>query len=260
MKLLVIGDIFGRPGRETVASLLPGLKEEYQIDFVIANGENMAHGSGMTIRTYEELQGVGVDFFTTGNHIFKKKEIFEVMNREDSNVIRPANYPPGNPGKGHQLIEVNGKSLLIMNLIGRVFMGKNFDCPFRKADEILSDYEAKKPDAILLDFHAEVTSEKIALRHYLDGRISAMWGTHTHIPTADSEITDKGMAYITDVGMVGPKDSVIGTEKMAVIDSFLRQTSFKLDPAEGRCIFNAIVIELGGPFESKSIELIQKEI
>ena len=260
MKILIIGDIIGRPGRHATIRAIKELKKENEIDLVIANGENLAHGLGMTQKTFDEMQNGGVDFFTTGNHILKRPEIFTEMEKKNTKIIRPANFPPGNAGKGYQVISKNGKKILIINLSGRVFMDHCYDCPFRAVDQILDEFKKVKLDGILVDFHGEATSEKIAMKHYLNGRVSALWGTHTHVPTADSEITDKGLAYITDVGMVGSADSVIGVEKENVIDSFLRQTNFKLEVAGGRCIFSAIMIEITGRTSCKSINLIQKYI
>ena len=182
------------------------------------------------------------------------------MNKKNTKILRPANFPPGNVGKGHQIITIKKKKILIINLSGRVFMDHDYDCPFRTIDQILDEYKKVKLDAILVDFHAEATSEKIAMKHYLDGQISALWGTHTHVPTADAEITKKGTAYITDVGMVGSMDSVIGVEKENIIESFLKQTNFKLEVASGHCIFNAVMIEITGRAHSESIELIKIEI
>lgn len=259
MKILIIGDIVGRPGRETVAKGIRQLKESHEFDLIIANGENMAHGSGMTQRTYKEVRDYGVDFFTTGNHIFKNKDILPLLEDESIPIIRPANYPPGNPGRGEQLVEIGGQLLLIVNLMGRVFMGRQLDCPFRKIDEILASYEDQALAGILVDFHAETTSEKIAFKHYVDGRVSAVWGTHTHVQTADDQLTNQQMAYITDLGMTGPIDSVIGAKKEPIINSFLKQVSFKLEPADGRCIFSGIVIEIVGRTSCASIERVQLE-
>ncbi len=260
MKILIIGDIVGRLGREAVGKAIAQLKKEHDFDLIIANGENMAHGSGMTQRTYNQVRGAGVDFFTSGNHIYKNHDIFPLLEDGISPIIRPANYPPGNIGRGFQIVEVGDKKILIINLMGRVFMGRHLDCPFRKVDEILNEHELVKLDGILIDFHAETTSEKIAFRHYVDGRISALWGTHTHVPTADAQITSKQMAYITDLGMVGPINSVIGAKKESIIESFLKQTSFKLEPADGCCIFNAIMIELLGRNSCKMIESVRLKI
>ncbi len=257
MKILIIGDIIGRPGREATRTGIRKMKREHEIDLVIANGENVSHGIGMTQKNFEELREAGVDFFTSGNHILKKPDIFQEMSKKEVRVIRPANFPPGNPGKGYEVIEVGKKKLLIINLIGRVFMSHSYDCPFRKADEILKEFSESKLDGILVDFHAEATSEKAALKHYLDGRVSALWGTHTHVPTADLEVTKKGMAYITDLGMVGPTDSVIGCSKESIIDSYLLQTHFKLDVPSGRCVFNAIILELTSEKSCASAHFVQ---
>ncbi len=260
MKVLVIGDIVGKPGRQATAKAIKNLKKDHKIDLIIANGENMAHGLGMTEKTFNEMREVGIDFFTSGNHILKRPEIFPEMGKKNTKVIRPANLPPGNTGKGFQVITVNKKKVLIINLIGRVFFENDYDCPFREIDHILEQHKKIKLDAVIVDFHAEATSEKIAMKHYLDGRISALVGTHTHVPTADAEISKKGLAYITDIGMVGPVDSVIGVRKENIIESFLKQINFKLDMAEGRCIFNAVMIEITGRTCSESIELIQMTI
>lgn len=260
MRILFIGDIIGKSGRNAAKIAIAQIKKDRKIDLIIANGENLAHGSGMTKKIYEEMSEAGVDFFTSGNHILKNPDIFSEMDKKNTRIMRPANFPPGNPGIGHQIIKSKGKQLLIINLNGRVFMGHDYDCPFRAADQILEEYKKIKLDGILVDFHAEATSEKIAMKHYLDGRVAALLGTHTHIPTADAIITEKGLGYITDVGMTGPVDSVIGAEKESVIESFLKQTSFKLEVAGGRCIFNAVMIEISGRASSASIELLQMNI
>ncbi len=257
MNILIIGDIIGKSGRNAIKKAIKSIKKDYKIDLIIANGENLAHGIGMTQKTYKEMLDENIDFFTTGNHILKKPDIFPEMEKKNTKIIRPANFPPGNPGIGYQVISKKGKKILIINLIGRIFFKHDYDCPFRKIDEILDKYKKTKLDGIIVDFHAEATSEKIAMKHYLDGRISILVGTHTHVPTADAEITKEGLAYITDIGMVGPTDSVIGVEKENIINSFLKQTNFKLEVASGRCIFNAVIIELTGRTTSKSIELIQ---
>lgn len=260
MKILVIGDIIGKPGRLATKKAIKELKKDHKIDLIIANGENLAHGLGMTAKTYKEMREAGVDVFTTGNHVLKRPEIFPEMEKKNPKILRPANFPPGNIGKGYQVITIKKKKILIINLNGRVFIDHNYDCPFRTVDQILDEHKKSKLDGILVDFHAEATSEKIAMKHYLDGRVSALWGTHTHIPTADAEITAKGLAYITDVGMVGPTDSVIGVEKERILENFLKQTSFRLEVAVGRCIFSAVMIELTGRNRSKSIEFIQMTI
>lgn len=239
-----------KPGRKVMCRVLPDLIQEISPDFVIANVENICHGDGFKPEHISEMRELGVDFFTTGNHAFKNKEGVKMFAEKDFPVIRPANFPEGVgvPGSGHRLVEAkNGKNILVVNLMGRVFMKESLDCPFLKMDSILADLakEKQKPAAIFLDFHAEATSEKYALAFYLDGRVGAIVGTHTHVATRDARILPGGTAAISDVGMVGPLDSVIGVKKEQVIQSFLTQLSFKYEPEEmGRMIFNAILISL----------------
>jgi len=244
MKVLFIGDIFGKTGRRMLRCILPNLKKEREIDLVIANVENSAHGRGATPKILEELRRVGVDFFTSGNHIWQNRTIYETLADQNSDLIRPANYPPEAEGFGAKIIETKKTKVLIMNLIGRVFMKEDFDCPFRRADEILKEQEGKY-DFALIDFHAEATSEKIAFKHYLNGKIAVIVGTHTHIPTADAQITKEGTAYVTDLGMVGSRDSVIGLEKNAIIQKFLTQTPIKHEVEEyGKIEFDSILVEI----------------
>lgn len=244
MKILFIADIVGRPGRNAVNQLLPDLKKEHRFDLVIANCENLSHGKGITEKTIEEMQQAGIDFFTSGNHIWRNRQTWPLLDDKNFPVIRPSNYPPGVPGRGWQIVKTGLlKKILLINLQGRVFMNEQCDCPFRKADEILEVTKHEQPEVIFLDFHAEATSEKIALRHYLDGRITAMVGTHTHVATADAQITRNSTAYITDVGMTGLKDSIIGIEKESVIKQFLTQLPQKHEISEGPAIFNAVIIE-----------------
>lgn len=246
MNFLIIGDIVGKPGREAAKKAIAQLKKEVVIDFVIANGENLAHGKGMTKKTFHEMREAGIDFFTSGNHIFHNPDIFPELEKKDPLILRPANFPPGNKGVGHRLLIFQKYKILIINLSGRVFMPQQYDCPFRTVEALLNDYKAKKPDIILIDLHAEVTSEKIALKHYLEGRVTALWGTHTHVPTADEEITPQGMAYITDLGMTGPSDSVIGGKIGPILEHFLLQTKLKVEVADGSCVFNSLMIEVEG--------------
>lgn len=260
MKILVIGDIFAKAGRKAVKKGIELLKKEGGFDLIIANGENLAHGKGMTRETFREMREAGVDVFTTGNHILAKPDIFDEMKAKDTRILRPANFPEGNIGIGHRVFTIKKKKVLIINLIGQVFMPNHYDSPFHTIDKILKEYKKTKLDAILVDFHAEVTSEKIALKHYLDGRVTALWGTHTHVPTADAEVTEKGMAYITDVGMTGPINSVIGVKTENIIESFLKQVKFKMEPGEGACIFNALVIEMRGSKKAVKTELRQIRI
>ncbi len=244
MKVLFIGDIFGKTGRKMLRKFLPNLKEKYNIDLVIANAENSAHGRGATPKILAELRRVGVDFFTSGNHIWQNHTIYEELEDKDSDLIRPANYPSNVKGYGYKTIQVSKQKVLIINLIGRVFMKEDFDCPFRKIDEILEEQKGKY-DIALVDFHAEATSEKVTMKHYLDGRVAAVVGTHTHVPTADCQITKEGTAYITDVGMVGSRDSVIGLKKDAIIQKFLNQTPVKHEVEEhGEIELGALIVDI----------------
>ncbi|MBU0668234.1 YmdB family metallophosphoesterase [Patescibacteria group bacterium] len=260
MNILFIGDIFGRPGRNAVTALLPKLKAEFSIDFVVANAENMRHGKGVTIANIAEMQAAGVDFFTSGNHVFKDSSVVEKMDDPAFPLLRPSNYPKGAPGHGYRLVSApKGKKVLVMNLMGRVFMTADLDCPFREADAILRAHEGHDYDAIFVDFHAEATSEIAALGHYLDGRVSAFIGTHSHVPTADARILNGGTAFQTDVGMVGPLDSVIGAEKQLVIDHFITQMPLKIEVACGPCVFNGVKIEIDPQTKmAKSILPIQR--
>ncbi|SFR01906.1 hypothetical protein SAMN05660706_10784 [Desulfoscipio geothermicus DSM 3669] len=242
IRLLMIGDVVGRLGRRAVKENLPGLVRDEQIDLVIANGENAAGGNGITREVALELFAAGVEVITMGNHVWNKKEIINYIDRENR-VIRPANYPPGAPGAGFGRFQTRkGVIVGVVNLSGRVFM-PDMDCPFRCADAILEAFKGKS-SVILLDFHAEATSEKAAMAYYLDGRISAVCGTHTHVQTADERILEKGTAFITDVGMTGPQDSVIGVKKELVIEKFLTQMPRKFEVASGLYQFNAVVIDV----------------
>ncbi|MGB9824244.1 MAG: TIGR00282 family metallophosphoesterase [Candidatus Hydrothermia bacterium] len=218
MNVLFIGDVVGAPGREVVKKLLPGLIEKYSLDLVIANGENLAGGLGITKKAAEELLASGVNLFTSGNHIWDKREVLEFVENVEW-LIRPLNYPPGTPGKGFTVLEVKGVEVIVFNLLGRVFMN-GYDCPFRVADEFLKTHKAP---VIILDFHAEATSEKLSIAHYLDGRVSLVVGTHTHVQTSDARILPKGTGYITDAGMTGGLGGVIGVKKELFIKRFLTQ-------------------------------------
>ena len=246
MRILFIGDIFGRPGRNIVRDRLPGLVAERKIDLVIANGENAAAGFGITPPIVEELLGYGIEVITTGNHVWDKREIIEFFERANGNpnavarrVLRPANYAAGTPGFGFfEGRSRSGADFAVLNLQGRVFMANNDD-PFRAADSLLASIKSK---LILVDLHAEATSEKIAMGWYLDGRSSAVVGTHTHVPTADERVLPGGTAYITDLGMTGPYDSVIGIDKNIIIDRFLHGMPRKFETAErGTRLCGAII-------------------
>ncbi|KKP98541.1 MAG: Metallophosphoesterase, MG_246/BB_0505 family [Parcubacteria group bacterium GW2011_GWD2_38_12] len=245
IKIIFFGDIFGKPGRNAIKKILPELKEKYRPDLIIANAENLSHGSGVTVSTIAEMREAGIDVFTSGNHVFnKQEEAQKILNEPDSPLLRPANYPSEDPGKGAKLIRIKDVNILVFNLLGRVFMKEDVEDPFTTAQNII-DYHKKDVNIFILDFHAEATSEKVALMYYLDGKISALIGTHTHIPTADNKITKKGTAYITDIGMVGPTDSVIGLKKEPVIEQYLTQIKQKMEvPENGDLEINAIYLEI----------------
>ena len=234
----MVGDVMGRPGRRAVAALLPGLRQELGVDLTIANGENAAAGRGLTLTTACELFDVGVDVITSGNHIWDQKEIIPSLD-EDAPILRPQNYPPGTPGRG--IMTCNG--VTIINLQGRTFMPP-LDCPFRTADAILK--ELPVGSTIIVDMHGEATSEKVALGWYLDGRVSAVLGTHTHVGTVDARVLPRGTAFVCDVGMVGSRDSIIGDDVDAVLSRFLSQLPHRLPVAENSRIlqFNAVLVEI----------------
>ncbi len=237
MRILMIGDVVGKPGRRLVQEFLPGLRHKLGLNLVVANGENSAGGLGITLNTANELFDSGVDVITTGNHVWAKKEIIPYLDGEIP-IIRPLNFPPGAPGRGFLIF----KDVMVVNLMGRVFIGE-YDCPFRAMDDLLLKNEGKAK-VIVVDFHAEATSEKVAMGRYLDGRVSALLGTHTHVGTIDACILSGGTAYVTDVGMVGPMDSVIGDDAESVIYSFLTRMPHRLSVGKGRAIFNAILVEV----------------
>jgi metallophosphoesterase (TIGR00282 family) len=239
-RLLFIGDIVGKPGRTAIIRELHRLVDQYRIDLAIANGENAAGGFGITPDTANELFSQGIHLLTSGNHIWDKKETSRYL-EEETRLLRPANYPPGNAGSGSVVIETSaGIKVGVLNLEGRVYM-KNLDCPFRVADAELEQLKQQTP-IILVDIHAEATSEKAALGWYLDGRISAIVGTHTHVQTADERILPGGTAYISDVGMTGSFDSIIGMDKNQAIQRFLTQQSVKFDLPKKNIRLNAVVI------------------
>ena len=247
LKILFIGDINGKIGRKTVEKVLPRLRKKYKPDLVIANAENIAHGSGISEKPLKELIESGVDWFTSGDHTFDKYEKIKECFKMDLPVVRPANYPPNTPGKGYAIINIGKFKILLINLLGRVFMSLDFDCPFRKLDEILADQflQKQKFSAIIIDIHAEATAEKITLRHYADNRVSAVLGTHTHVQTADAIVTEQGTAYITDVGMVGAADGCIGVDKDNPIKTILTQIKHKhVLPEKGKVIFNSVLITI----------------
>lgn len=247
MKVLFLGDIFGRPGRNCLIRELQDLVRENSIDLTIANGENAAGGIGVNPKIADSLLQNGVDVLTSGNHIFKKKEIYDYIENQPR-LLKPANYPPKTPGYGYyiytsdNLPKIKSLKVAVVNICGRVFL-ENFDCPFRKMDEILLEIRPQT-HIIIVDFHAEVTSEKIAMGWYLDGRVSAVIGTHTHVQTADERIMPRGTAYITDVGMVGPRDSVIGVKKELIIDRFLTLMPHRFVVATDDNWINGVIIDI----------------
>lgn len=230
MKILFVGDVVGRTGRNALSIRLGRLVDRHEVDLVVVNGENAAAGFGLTLDIVREFFDLGVDVITSGNHIWDKKEIFEHLDREPR-LLRPANYPPGLPGRGSGVYETSaGIPVGIINLEGRVFMN-NLECPFRCADALIDDLRRQTP-IILVDFHAEATSEKVAMGHYLDGRVSAVVGTHTHVQTADEQILSGGTAYLTDAGMTGSLDAVIGIRKELAIERFLTQLPVRFEVAK----------------------------
>jgi 2',3'-cyclic-nucleotide 2'-phosphodiesterase len=237
VKILCIGDVIGKPGRRALASVLPDLRHCRNIDVVVANGENLAGGLGITMTAITELYATGVDVVTSGNHVWHHREILDWLG-DDHPVIRPLNYPPAAPGRGFHLF----KGLLVVNLIGRTFMSP-YDCPFRAMDSLLANPPAGTR-AIVVDFHAEATSEKGALGRYLDGRVAAVLGTHTHVGTIDARVLPQGTAYVTDIGMVGPRDSVIGDDPQAVMQRFLTMIPGRLSVGKGSVEFTAVLVTI----------------
>jgi metallophosphoesterase (TIGR00282 family) len=250
MKVLILGDIFGKPGRNVVARCLPELLETYQPELVVANSENAAGGFGLTRKVAEELFALGIDVLTSGNHIWDQKEMYTYIEQEPR-ILRPGNYPPQVPGSFVYIYRSQNAVVAVMNLIGRTFMG-DYDCPFRTADTILSSLP-KGVTHVIVDFHGEATSEKIALARYLDGRVSALVGTHTHVATADEQILPKGTAYITDLGMCGPIHGILGVDPEAVIGKFLTQLPARFTVAKGPAAVSGVVITLNNDGTAENI-------
>ncbi|HQP09801.1 MAG TPA: TIGR00282 family metallophosphoesterase [Candidatus Omnitrophota bacterium] len=241
MNILCIGDVVGKPGRLAVEGLLGDLKKEFNIDLTIVNAENAAGGSGITVKIAKRLFEIGCDVLTMGDHVWDQKEIEEYLNEEEY-LIRPANFPTGAPGRGWCIKKTaSGAKVGVVNLMGRVFMRYHLECPFRAADAIINEIRKETPN-IIVDMHAEATSEKVAVGHYVDGRVSAVFGTHTHIQTADEKILPKGTAYITDLGMTGPYDSVIGQNKEHIIRRFLTSLPHKFQVAHDDVRLHGMVV------------------
>jgi len=255
MLVLAIGDVIGKPGRETVRRLLPGIRKQYDIDLVIANAENAAGGFGLTPSTARELLDSGVDILTSGNHIWNQKEIIPHLDG-DMPILRPLNYPAGVPGRGC----LTREHIAVVSLIGRTFIG-NFDCPFRAMDQLIKSLK-NSYSIIIVDFHAEATSEKVAMGRYLDGRVSAVLGTHTHVGTVDAQVLPGGTAHITDIGMTGPADSIIGDEINSVLDRFLTAMPHRLSVGTGkRNILNSVLVDIDDKSGMAiSIERIDRDI
>lgn len=241
MKILAVGDIVGENGLRKLKEILPNLKQQEKIDFIIVNGENVAGGMGITEKLFNQIIQAGADVVTLGNHTWSKKDIFNFIDNEK--IIRPANYPKGVVGKGYGIYKCKNKKIAVMNLLGRTNMGILTENPFLEADNIINKVR-NEVDYIILDFHAEATAEKIAMREYLEGRVNIIFGTHTHVQTADEEITKSGMGYISDLGMTGPKDSVIGMDKKASIKRFVTTLPEKYRIAEGESKFNGCIFEI----------------
>ena len=259
MKLLFIGDIVGKVGRNTVRATLPGLADQYKPDMVIANGENIAGGFGLTVSLVNDLYDMGVQVVTTGNHVWDKKDFVSYISK-DNRVLRPANFAPGVPGYGSIIYRLSdGTKVAVLNLSGRVFMA-NVDCPFRKAQSEIEALE-RETNIIIIDFHAEATSEKIAFGYFVDGKASAVIGTHTHVQTADERILPRGTAYITDAGMAGPFDSVLGRRVENVLERFLSCVPVRFEVASGNVQMHGVVIDIDEKTgNARSISRIQKKL
>ena len=255
VNVLMIGDIVAKLGRRTVASVLPEIRSTHTIDLVIANGENTAGGRGLTPKTANELFASGIDILTSGNHIWENREIYPVLD-SDAPIIRPMNYPEGAPGRG--VYKHNG--IAVMNVMGRTFMGVALDCPFRAMDRALAEVQDCR--IIIVDLHAEATSEKVGMGYYLDGRVSAVIGTHTHIPTSDTRILPEGTGYVSDLGMVGALHSVLGMEIAPVLERFLMQLPNRFDPVDnGPAVFNSVLLQIDEQTgRTLSIERLDREV
>jgi metallophosphoesterase (TIGR00282 family) len=261
LKLLFLGDVFGRPGRTAVQRLVPRLIARHALDLVVANAENSANGIGVTPESADELLAAEVDLLTSGNHIWAKREIAEYLERPDGRLLRPANYPKGSPGRGRAVVETpDGRKLGVVNLEGRVFM-KALDDPFAAALEEVEALRQGGCRAILVDMHCEATSEKNAMGWFLDGKVSAVLGSHTHVQTADARVLPGGTAFITDVGMCGPWDSVIGVKKELVIERFLTQRPISFEPAKRDVWLQGAIVDVDDQSgKARSIERVQEKL
>jgi 2',3'-cyclic-nucleotide 2'-phosphodiesterase len=251
VKLLFVGDVVGGLGRRTLAALLPGIRDAHEPDFVVVNGENAAGGVGITQKTARELLETGADAITLGNHAFRHREVYELLDRE-SRIVRPANYPRGSPGRGHTVVERDGTRLGVVNVSGMLYLDA-VRSPFAEADAALSELSGDA-DAVLVDMHAEATSEKVAMGWHLDGRVTACVGTHTHVPTADARVLPGGTAYVTDVGMTGPRGGVIGVKRELALERFLTLTNVRFETSADDPWLNGVLIEADADGRATSIE------
>ena len=257
MRVMLVGDVCGRAGREAFSRFTPGIRKEKAVDIVIVNGENSAGGKGFTRKSLDALYHGGADVVTSGNHVWDKKDVLEFIDDEPF-LIRPANYPDGAPGKGYCIYPHRAKNIAVINMSGRVFM-PDMDCPFQKIEGILREIR-DEADVIFLDFHAEATSEKAAMGWYLDGRVNAVVGTHTHVQTADERLLPGGTAYITDLGMTGPWDSVLGVRIDRVLEKFTTCRPVRFEVAEGPVVYSAVIVEVDDATNrTLSIERIMKK-
>jgi len=253
VKLLFVGDVVASPGRRALEALLPGLRDEHALDFVVVNGENAAGGVGITERIARGIFELGVDAITLGNHSYRHSEVFGYLDREPR-IVRPANYPKADPGHGHTVVERDGVRLGVINMAGTLFLDP-VRPPFAEMDALLADLR-DRADHVLVDFHAEATSEKVAMGWHVDGRATVCVGTHTHVPTADARVLPGGTAYITDVGMTGSRAGVIGVERDLAIRRFTTQTHVKLEGSSGDSWLNAVVVDAGEDGRARSIEQV----
>jgi len=253
MKLLFVGDVVGGCGRRALLSLLPALRDQHRPDFVVVNGENAAGGLGITPKLADELLEAGVDAITLGNHAYRHSEVYEYLDRQ-TRIIRPANYPKGNPGRGHTVVESGGVRLGVVNLSGTVFLDAARS-PFAEVDAILAELRGKT-DFTLVDFHAEATSEKVAMGWHLDGRVTACVGTHTHVPTADARVLPGGTAYISDVGMTGPRGGVIGVKREQVLERFQTMMPVRFETSDEDPWLNGVLVSAREDGLAESIEQV----
>jgi metallophosphoesterase (TIGR00282 family) len=251
VKLLFVGDVVGGIGRRTLASLLPEIRDAHEPDFVVVNGENSAGGVGITQKTARELLDMGADAITLGNHAFRHREVYELLDREER-IVRPANYPKGSPGRGHTVVERDGMRLGVVNVSGMLYLDA-IRSPFAEVDAALSDLEGRA-DAVLVDMHAEATSEKVAMGWHVEGRATACVGTHTHVPTADARVLAGGTAYVTDVGMTGPRGGVIGVKRELALERFLTMTNVRFETSGEDPWLNAVLVEADSGGRATAIE------